>query len=414
MIVAAWPGDGGCTPRPAGRAVSADRGLRLTDSSQSCAARPAGRGACPLLHFRAFTDGSSMNGIASDSTTGSRDCPTTGSVRRTFMSRWRSQRSTRVRLAERAVDGAARRAAASRPNSRRGRERWGVFVVSASKARAVTAPAWPASCDAAATGSSPVNRADRRAATATTASPTGDAEAAARAVRRARPPHGAEVADGVVEMIRQLQVARRHRGRKAKTAAIARQAQWPSTGPRRSVSPSTELGDKALIKRRAAYRPGSIDTPTAAAKHALSSARAAMGCPRRRWSHGHDRELDRLTAQASPGLRDAFGIDRRLRPPNSAHRLRRQPRTAHPLRGRIRDNSAAPAPSPHHQRADQRPAPPLPRRAPPSRTPALYRVVIVPHALPPAQNHRLRHPPQRRRPHHERHHPLPQTCSTTR
>ena len=151
-----------------------------------------------------------------------------------------------------------------------------------------------------------VNRADRRARRNNGKSDSGDAEAAARAVLSGQASAVPKSADGVVEMIRQVKVAR-DTARKAKTAAIVTLKAMAINAPAPLRESVDGLGDKALIKRCAAYRPGSIDTPTAAAKHAL---RALA----RRWVAldaevaGHDRELDRLTTQASPGLRDGFGI----------------------------------------------------------------------------------------------------------
>ena len=246
-----------------------------------------------------------------------------------------------------------------------------------------------------------VNRGDRRARRNNGKSDSTDAEAAARAVLSGQASAVPKSADGVVEMIRQLKVAR-DTARKAKTAAIVTLKAMAINAPAPLRESVDGLGDKALIKRCAAYRPGSIDTPTAAAKHAL---RALA----RRWVAldaevaGHDRELDRLTTQASPGLRDGFGIGA-----DSAAELLivfgDNPEPI-PLRSRVRETLRH-LPHPRLIRADQ-PPPPLPRRAPPSQRSALpdrHR----PHALPPA-HHRLRHPPQRRRPHQERHHPLPQT-----
>ena len=151
-----------------------------------------------------------------------------------------------------------------------------------------------------------VNRADRRARRNNGKSDSTDAEAAARAVLSGQASAVPKSADGVVEMIRQVKVAR-DTARKAKTAAIVTLKAMAINAPAPLRESVDGLGDKALIKRCAAYRPGSIDTPTAAAKHAL---RALA----RRWVAldaevaGHDRELDRLTTQASPGLRDGFGI----------------------------------------------------------------------------------------------------------
>ena len=69
-------------------------------------------------------------------------------------------------------------------------------------------------------------------------------------------------------MIRQVKVAR-DTARKAKTAAIVTLKAMAINAPAPLRESVDGLGDKALIKRCAAYRPGSIDTPTAAAKHAL-------------------------------------------------------------------------------------------------------------------------------------------------
>ena len=67
------------------------------------------------------------------------------------------------------------------------------------------------------------------------------------------------------------------------------------------------LSNKALINRCARYRVSVINTPTASAKYSLKALA-------RRWLHldteirSHDTVLDDLTAQASPTLRDGFGI----------------------------------------------------------------------------------------------------------
>ena len=67
------------------------------------------------------------------------------------------------------------------------------------------------------------------------------------------------------------------------------------------------LADQALLKRCRGWRCGTIDTPTASAKHTL---RALA----RRWFAlsveivDHDRHLGRLTTQTSPTLREGLGI----------------------------------------------------------------------------------------------------------
>ena len=70
---------------------------------------------------------------------------------------------------------------------------------------------------------------------------------------------------------------------------------------------SPTFADQALLKRCRGWRCGTIDTPTASAKHTL---RALA----RRWFAlsveivDHDRHLGRLTTQTSPTLREGFGI----------------------------------------------------------------------------------------------------------
>ena len=67
------------------------------------------------------------------------------------------------------------------------------------------------------------------------------------------------------------------------------------------------LADQALLNRCRGWRCGTIDTPTASAKHTL---RALA----RRWFAlsveivDHDRHLGRLTTQTSPTLREGLGI----------------------------------------------------------------------------------------------------------
>jgi len=67
------------------------------------------------------------------------------------------------------------------------------------------------------------------------------------------------------------------------------------------------VGDKALIDRCAGFRPGTLNTPTASAKHTL---RALA----RRWLflndeiHEHDKVLRDLTEAVAPTLLDGFGI----------------------------------------------------------------------------------------------------------
>lgn len=148
-----------------------------------------------------------------------------------------------------------------------------------------------------------VNRGDRRTRRQNGKSDTVDAEMAARAVLATSIP---KTGDGLSEMIRQTKVTR-DTARKGRTSAIITLKQIIVNAPAELRESLDGLTDKALIDRCAGYRPGDIDTTIASAKHTL---RALA----RRWQHldteirGQDAVLDPLTAQASPTLRDGFGI----------------------------------------------------------------------------------------------------------
>ena len=115
-----------------------------------------------------------------------------------------------------------------------------------------------------------------------------------------------KTADGLSEMIRQVKVAR-DTARKGRTSAIITLKQIIVNTPAELREFLDGLPDKALIDHCAALRPKTIDTTTASAKHALRSLA-------RRWLdldteiRSHDAVLDDLTAQASPTLRDGYGI----------------------------------------------------------------------------------------------------------
>ena len=116
----------------------------------------------------------------------------------------------------------------------------------------------------------------------------------------------AETADGAVEMTRHLKVARRT-AVKARTSAMITLKQIVVNAPPELRETLHPLVDQALLKRCRGWRCGTIDTPTASAKHTL---RALA----RRWFAlsveivDHDRHLGRLTTQTSPTLREGFGI----------------------------------------------------------------------------------------------------------
>ena len=151
-----------------------------------------------------------------------------------------------------------------------------------------------------------INRPDRQARRRRGKSDPLDAEAAARAVlagqARAVPKSG----DHLVEMVRSLRVAR--------ATAIKARAQAANALRALLVTAPTELREQLrelpvgkLASTAARLRPGPILTTTAATRlalrllgqryQALEAELAAV-----------DTELDRLTAQAAPGLRQLFGV----------------------------------------------------------------------------------------------------------
>jgi transposase len=151
-----------------------------------------------------------------------------------------------------------------------------------------------------------VNRGDRRARRANGKSDTLDAGLAARSVLAGQATAVPKTADGSVEMMRQLKIAR-ETAVKARTSAIISLKQIIVNAPTDLRESLAGLADKALIDRCAGFRPGNLDSPTASAKHTL---RALA----RRWLflnveiQDHDRHLDQLTADTSPTLRHGFGV----------------------------------------------------------------------------------------------------------
>jgi len=151
-----------------------------------------------------------------------------------------------------------------------------------------------------------VNRGDRRMRRANGKSDTLDAEAAARSVLAGTATAIPKSADGFSEMIRQIKVAR-DTARKGKTSAVIALKQIVVNSPAPLRESLGDLSDKKLLERCARFRCATMDTTTDSAKHTL---RALA----RRWHNldeeitSHDRELDHLTAVASPTLRDGYGI----------------------------------------------------------------------------------------------------------
>ena len=151
-----------------------------------------------------------------------------------------------------------------------------------------------------------VNRADRRLRRVAGKSDRIDAEAAARSVLAGQATATPKTADGAVEMIRQLKVAR-DTAVKARTAAMNTLKPISVNAPSVVREPLHGLTAPRLLARCAALRPGRLDTPTASAKYTL---RALA----RRWFAlaeeiaTHDRYLARLTTETSPTLRAGFGV----------------------------------------------------------------------------------------------------------
>ena len=151
-----------------------------------------------------------------------------------------------------------------------------------------------------------VNRGDRRLRRAAGKSDTIDAEAAARSVLTGQSTAIPKTADGAVEIMRQLKVAR-DTAVQARPAAMITLKQiivTASPGLRETLQGLTA---HALLPRCAGLRPGPLDTPAAAGKHTL---RALA----RRWIAldeeiaTHDRHLVRLTTETAPTLREGFGV----------------------------------------------------------------------------------------------------------
>jgi transposase len=155
-------------------------------------------------------------------------------------------------------------------------------------------------------GAVEVLRTDRRDRRLRGKSDTLDAENAARAVLNNTATAVPKTNDGVVEMLRQIKVAKDVAVKARTSAMITLKAVIVTADPelREQLQPLSKM---ALIHRCAGLRPGTVDTVTAATKHTL---RAIA----RRWQHldaeikTHEALLVELTGQLVPQLVDAFGI----------------------------------------------------------------------------------------------------------
>jgi transposase len=151
-----------------------------------------------------------------------------------------------------------------------------------------------------------VNRGDRRARRANGKSDTLDAELAARSVLAGTSTAVPKSADGVVEMIRQIKVAR-DIATKGRTSAIITLKTIVVNAPSEMREQLDHLTDKTLIEKCAGFRPGKVTEAISSTKHTLRSLA-------KRWQFldaevkDHDRILDELTQRVPPTLREGFGI----------------------------------------------------------------------------------------------------------
>ncbi len=133
-----------------------------------------------------------------------------------------------------------------------------------------------------------------------------DAENAARAVLAGQAEAIPKTADGAVEMIRHLKVAK-DAAVKARTAAMQSLKAVLITAPAELRETLQPLPDTALLRRCAALRPGQLTSVTAAAKYSL---RAIA----QRWHNlhaeitAHEQLLGRLVDQLVPRLTATIGI----------------------------------------------------------------------------------------------------------
>ena len=155
-------------------------------------------------------------------------------------------------------------------------------------------------------GTIEVVRTDRRDRRLRGKSDTIDAENAARAVLAGQATAIPKTADGAVEMIRQVKVAK-DVAVKARTAAMISLKQVIVNAPPELREDLQPLSKMALINRCAALRPGQVTTILASSKYTL---RAIA----RRWQQlneeivGHEKVLDQLTTQAAPDLTASFAV----------------------------------------------------------------------------------------------------------
>lgn len=151
-----------------------------------------------------------------------------------------------------------------------------------------------------------VNRPDRRERRLNGKSDLLDAENAARAVLSGRATATPKTADGQIEMLRQIKIAK-DTAVKARTQAMVTLKTLIVTAPSDLREELQGLPKMTLIERCAGLRPGPVTTPLAATKHSLRGLA-------RRWQllqveiREHEHHLTALTSAVAPAMVAAFGI----------------------------------------------------------------------------------------------------------
>ena len=251
-----------------------------------------------------------------------------------------------------------------------------------------------------------VNRGDRRSRRSNGKSDVLDAEAAARSILAGTSTTIPKTADGLVEMIRQVKVAR-DTARKGRTSAIVTVGAMIVNAPaglrkipRWALQQSTHQPVRPLPSLGDEHSHGFRQVLTESTSMPLAPPRHRDPLPRHRARRPHRPSL--------PNTARRLWHRSRLRG-GASHRVRRQPRTD-PFRSRIRETLRYLS-DPGVIRTDQQ-ASSLQRRAPTSQRGALPSSDST-NAIPPA-HHRLRHSPHHRRPLKKGHHPLPETLPRPR
>ncbi len=151
-----------------------------------------------------------------------------------------------------------------------------------------------------------VNRPDRSVRYRKGKSDPTDAEMAARAVLAGVADITPKSGEGEVEMIRMLK-STKNSAIKARTQAVNQMKALVLTAPAELRETLDGLSTSALVKRCRNFRPGRLDSPTAAAKYALRS----LACRYRQLSkeiQALKAELERLIQATASALVEAFGV----------------------------------------------------------------------------------------------------------